>query len=316
LALIGIDKDWAAACRVALYDMAAPKRVPLVDLGDVRNTGSDFLYQLSKALLGEQMIPVLIGGQSAHIDRLYKVMTLQNEGLNLVFSDESIRGLEPSLSDMILQETPRRLQHVSVLGWQRPYSAPMLVDQFANAGFDLYPLGTILNNRDVIEPSVRDTDLFCFHLSVLQQQLVGLGVAKASPTGMSLVEAAQIAHFVGCSHRLKGVVLSGLPEFDSNNLQPAATLAFLIWSLLEGKNKHVFEYPTVAGTQWQCYIVQSDNDALSFWRSGLTDRWWLELQLPGTKRRFMPCQFSDYESAGQGEMPDRLFKALQRAQSS
>ena len=58
-------------------------------------------------------------------------------------------------------------------------------------------------------------------------------------------------------------------------------------------------------------------DKVTFWRSPVTDRWWVQVPLATSGReernRLVACSYADYLSTSkEGKLPDRLFRAFSR----
>ncbi|MFN5323336.1 MAG: arginase, partial [Bacteroidota bacterium] len=58
---------------------------------------------------------------------------------------------------------------------------------------------------------------------------------------------------------------------------------------------------------------------LVFLKHNFTSRWWLELPKPVSddnpdlkRKRFIPCSPKDYQQAMQNEMPERLWRIIQK----
>ncbi|MBQ4376891.1 MAG: hypothetical protein II793_04275, partial [Bacteroidales bacterium] len=65
--------------------------------------------------------------------------------------------------------------------------------------------------------------------------------------------------------------------------------------------------------------VESHNMEIVFYKSQLTDRWWMEVPIDNEERRLryhrhiiVPCNHSDYEMAMHNNLPELLFQSYQR----
>jgi formiminoglutamase len=85
----------------------------------------------------------------------------------------------------------------------------------------------------------------------------------------------------------------------------------MIWYLIEGfyHRKAEEEFNT---DNYFRYLVTLNEDPheLVFYKSKQTEKWWMEVPFPISKTKYsrssiVPCSYSDYLTAGQGEIPDR-----------
>ena len=67
------------------------------------------------------------------------------------------------------------------------------------------------------------------------------------------------------------------------------------------------------------YVVSlpGDTEILTFYKSKLSEKWWMEVPYPKGKKVFdrnsiVPCSYSDYEKAMKGELPERWINTQAR----
>jgi formiminoglutamase len=55
-------------------------------------------------------------------------------------------------------------------------------------------------------------------------------------------------------------------------------------------------------------------ETIAFYKSKLTDKWWMEVALPQTqlypRNTMVPCSYADYQTATLGELPERYLQTL------
>jgi len=92
----------------------------------------------------------------------------------------------------------------------------------------------------------------------------------------------------------------------------------MIWYFIEGfyNRKDHFSYRS---NYYLKYVVSmpGDPDAITFYKSKLTEKWWIEVPRPDSKKVFdrntiVPCSYSDYEKAMEGEVPERWISTQAR----
>jgi hypothetical protein len=101
-----------------------------------------------------------------------------------------------------------------------------------------------------------------------------------------------------------------------------ALLAQIVWYFFEGLNLRYSERPTLNDDNYVKYTVTTDIDALTFYKSLVTNRWWLEVQpstldLPNMDDRYpfvIACDEEDYQMACANELPHRYILAQRRSQ--
>jgi formiminoglutamase len=84
-----------------------------------------------------------------------------------------------------------------------------------------------------------------------------------------------------------------------------------MWYLIEGfyHRKLELEFNT---DNYYRYLVSlpDDQQELIFYKSKQSEKWWMEVPFPISKSKYtrssiVPCSYTDYLIAGQGEIPDR-----------
>ena len=97
--------------------------------------------------------------------------------------------------------------------------------------------------------------------------------------------------------------------------------AQIIWYFIEGFYQRKGDFPHKQKDNYKKYNVGiDDNDhSIVFYESLRSGRWWMQVPLNGGdsadkyKRHYMlPCSYSDYELASNGEIPDRWWQVYQK----
>ena len=94
----------------------------------------------------------------------------------------------------------------------------------------------------------------------------------------------------------------------------------MIWHFLDGFANRKKESPLSSDknyTQYKVMLSQS-NEELIFIKSNKSDRWWMKVPYPPSKRikferhHLVPCDYNDYQKAMNDEMPDLWFKTYHK----
>ncbi|MFM1932011.1 MAG: Protein of unknown function Fjo29, partial [Bacteroidota bacterium] len=87
---------------------------------------------------------------------------------------------------------------------------------------------------------------------------------------------------------------------------------------IEGVTLRKGDYPIASKETYTRYIVPMSEHELVFYKSPLTDRWWMDVPyVSGGQTRYerhhlVPCTYEDYQQATNEEMPDRWWKTFQK----
>jgi hypothetical protein len=87
---------------------------------------------------------------------------------------------------------------------------------------------------------------------------------------------------------------------------------------MEGYNYRVKETPSAKNDDFSKFIVPSETEELVFFKSHLTERWWVEVPsilTSHTKSKspaLLPCTEQDYLDACDQIIPERWYKAYKK----
>jgi hypothetical protein len=94
----------------------------------------------------------------------------------------------------------------------------------------------------------------------------------------------------------------------------------MIWYFLDGYANRKKDNPGKDKSKFMKYHVflEENKYEIIFYKSKMTDRWWMEVPYPADKKtkyerlNLVPCSYTDYKTACDGEMPDRWWQAHQK----
>ena len=303
----------------------------IVDLGNILpgETPEDTYFALAEvcsACMKLNIVPVVLGGSQDLTYATYKAYESMEQTVNLVTIDSKLDfGSSPDDStaegylNRIILHRPNYLFNFSNIGHQRYLTDKALLDLTSKMYFDAIRLGEIQQDMAIAEPVIRNADLLSFDLSAIRYSEF-TATNKSGPNGFFGHEAAQLCKFAGMSEKLTCI---GFYEFNSSlddNGQSAKLIAQLIWCFLDGYHARRGDYPLASLSEYEKFIVllTDSGDELVFYKSHLTNRWWLEVAYPaGTEEKHernhvVPCTYADYIMASQQEMPDRWWRTFQK----
>jgi hypothetical protein len=179
--------------------------------------------------------------------------------------------------------------------------------------FDSYRLGEIAHDLSLAEPVLRNAHMVSLDARAIKASEIGFS-GNFSPNGFTGREICAIARYAGISER---VMAFGIFEME-NNIQCQQLLAQIIWYFIEGINYRIKESPYSKTDDFTKYNVPNEEEELIFYKSLLTERWWVEVPSifsshtkEGTPA-LLPCTEQDYLDACDQKIPDRWFKAYKK----
>jgi formiminoglutamase len=315
----------ANAIRQALYRLKKHAKSPsIVDLGNLRN-GMELeetylrIKEVCGTLIEKGLFVILIGGSHdltygqymayESLDRMVS-LTCVDSVVNIVPTDHWGRS-GVHLLDIATHEH-NFLFHLCHLGSQNFLNAPEVSDTMERLHFENLRLGQMRENLSDMEPLIRQADLLSFDLSSVKRSDAP-GNKMAPVFGLTAEEACQLAWYAGLSDKLSSVGLYEYnPDLDKEG-QTAFVMATMIWYLIDGychrKGDLNFD-----GQHFVRYMVGVSKDAqhtIVFYKSKLSEKWWMEVPYPSKKdsqellNTLVPCNYSDYQTALNGELPNR-----------
>lgn len=301
----------------------------LIDLGNFRNgpEWEDTILRLKEVvqfLLTQDILPLLIGGshdmdwgQYLGYEGSEKLVTVLGVDNKLDF-DESGTESNSHLS-RIFKHDPNYLFNYYHLGHQSYLIHPKQSELMERMSFEAMRLGEVKANIKEIEPIVRDADMISFDISALQAHYAP-GATDAKVYGLTGEEACQLCWYAGLNDKLSSI---GFYEYDpskkDSDKKSAFVVATMIWYFVEGFYNRTAERSFLTN-DYISYEVTLDGEpsSIKFFKSQLSEKWWMEVPNPEggglfNRNRMIPCNYSDYETAMSGEVPDRWMNYLKRA---
>jgi len=314
VAIVGFEEEASNLIREVLYSFAwAFPPATVVDLGNLRKADPGHLIPVLYELVTGRITPIVIGAGVEASKSQFLAYQEAKALVNWVVVDEQ---LGPILGqEGILVPRHPLLFHFSLLGAQIHLLPPNEQQLLEKHHFEVLRLGRMKSALEETEPLLRDADLLSIHLSSLKRSEAP--ATTASPSGLFLEEACQLAKYAGMSDKLSSFGVYGLDNERQLDVPSAHCAAQLVWYFMEGFFNRKGDYPaSLKGLSEYVVELPAYNYHLTFWKSELTGRWWLQVPVTSSSRqdrhRLIPCSFQDYQMACRQELPDRLFKAFKR----
>lgn len=264
-----------------------------------------------ESLLARRLFPLILSNNGEHNAVIAEALSVHEQLFSVTIIGAQIHLDPDGFLAAMVKAQPNFLATASCLGYQRylvDANQVQLAEQFH---FELLPLGEARANLALCEPPMRGSELVSFSLASIRCSDFG-STTDAQPNGFRNDEACLLMRYVGLSEKIKVVHLCDWAgEFITN--ADTLQVAEMIWHMLEALGARTVEIPSSRSSSFLKYSVPlaEGDHTVVFYRSMHTDRWWLEVPIPGNtagryeSSRIVACSFHDYEMASRSELPDR-----------
>lgn len=335
LAIFGVEEERGSkenlgcaagpnAIRKKLYDLKKGTGLyNIVDLGNLK-PGLDLeetytrISEVCRMLLEQNTLPVILGG-SHDLDigqyRGYEDMQKLISFLNVdAFLDLEEGLAAPSRQHVhkILLHEPNYLFSYTHLAHQSYLIDNTSMTILERLNFEAYRIGQLRTNLKDMEPAIRNADIMSFDVTAIKSSDAP-GNNNAQPFGLSGEEACQICWYAGMNEKLSSVGFYEYnPASDDARMKTASVVATMIWYFIEGFY-HRKDEQNFKTNDFLKFTVSMpvDPEVLTFYKSKVTERWWLEVPNPaGGRSAVVPCNYSDYQTATKGDLPERYIATI------
>ena len=296
--------------------------VNIIDMGDIIS-GEDIsdtyfaLKTINESLLEKNIISFFIGGTQDLTFPLYQAFAKKGDYVNLTSIDNKfdfgqIKKDFDSSSYMskIIMEKDNKLSHYCNLGFQTFLNSQEEIDLLEKLQFESHRLGKINKKIDLIEPSLRYTNLLSIDFRSVKAS--ELNFIHNYPNGFESSEICSIARYAGMSDRISCV---GVFEVFQNSIS-SALLAQAVWYFIEGFSLRIIEDPKSENFKGKSYHMDLENHQIKFYQSDISQKWWFELIEENNNKlidvSLYPCGHEDYLEACNDDISDKLLLSLKR----
>ena len=286
----------------------------IYDFGDLENGNkiSDTQFALEKILeffSKNQILVLTIGGSQNLLYNIYSSQKQSLQKINLVSVDNKIDFSEndESFLSKIIMDDNNKLENFSNIGFQKHLSSVpenKLIDKMY---FESINLGKIKANINEAEPVLRDSNIVSFNINSIKSG--DLNNAHQYPNGLNSYELCSLSRFSGLSSRIN--IVSFFENWDLSIMN--SLLAESLWYVLDGYSTRVDENPLDDSDDFIYYHIELDNYKFKFYRSKLSDRWWVEFlneELITLKKDIISCTLNDYNNCRNSVIPERILTRL------
>ena len=328
----GVDMA-AAEIRRKLYRLKRGNvgTTKIIDLGNLacgitQEETNLRIKEVCQFLIQQNILPVLIGGshdlaygQYMAYEDLEKLVSVVSVDAFLDMEDEKEVPENQRHIHKILVHQPNYLFNFNLLGYQTYLTDPQAMAVLEKFYFQAHRLGQMREDIKESEPLIRDADLMSFDVTAIKGSDAP-GNVRAQPFGLTGEEACQLCWYAGLSEKLSSVgFFEYNSELDDSRKTTAAVVATMIWYFIEGFYNRKDEQ-SFASNDYKRYIVSmpSEPNTINFFKSRLSEKWWMEVPHPQEStsqygRNFIvPCSYSDYLTAVEGELPERWISVYAR----
>jgi arginase family enzyme len=340
MVILGVDRQitqgnhtrlsGANEIRKQLYSLYTHQpQLKIVDLGNIApgETASDTDVALQKVVGGlalRDTLVVIIGGSQEITFANFAAYEVLESTVNIAIVDavidmgefRDVLSVDNYLSKIVIHK-PSYLFNVSVLGYQTYLNNPETVALMDKLYFDTVRLGEMRRDMRCMEPHLRQADILSIDVNAIKD---ASAPGTNQPNGLTGEEICQLTRYAGLSDNCSSIGIHNYDPAKDVNRQGAALIAQMIWHVMDGLSGRIKEYPLMNKPDFTEYKVQLAivQDHISFFKSKRTEKWWMNVpylagpdQRP-VKHHLIPCNYSDYEIAAKGEIPDLWWRTYRK----
>ncbi len=293
----------------------------IIDLGNLRpgEMHEDTCLRLKEViemLMQQEILPLIIGGshdldygQFLAYEHTEKLISILNVDAALDMASTQDDKSKSHINNILVYQ-PNFIFNYSHLAYHSYLTDQEAVNVLEKLYFETYRVGRVRENIEDMEPVIRDADMLSFDIGAIRISDAP-GNKNAASFGLTGEEACQICWYAGLSSKLSSAGFYEYNPGEDFRRQTAGVVATMIWYFIEGYSSRKGNLK-VDNPNYTKFIVEIDSEyqKLIFYKNNLTEKWWMEVPYPDTKKKFarnsiVPCSYNDYLAANKGEVPDR-----------
>ena len=291
-------------------------KAKIYDLGDLVNGNevSDTNYAVEKIVqfcVKNQIFIITIGGSQDLTFTLYSSLKKFFNYINLVTIDNRLDFIENNIADSylskIIMDEENKLNQFSNIGYQKHLTSQPEIELIDKMKFESLSLGKVKSNINEAEPVLRESNIVSFDIKSVKSG--DINNAHQYPNGLSSYEFCSLSRFSGSSS--KSNVISFFENWDFSIMN--SLLAEAIWYVIDGYNSRINENPKDDSDDFVYYYIEVDNYKFKFYKSLLTDRWWVEFindELISVEKDIISCTANDYYNCKKSIISERILTRL------
>ncbi len=326
LIIIGIALDDKnenfSKLRKELYNSGLIKDLLLCDLGNIKPEADinekikafEILYH-DLAEIGKTL---LILSDSEKIGQIHFENAANNQSENqFTLIDKKLQlftsasSLEHGYMGKLAEKYPK-ISNITALGTQEYYTQEEEKEFMNKKNFIELRLGKLKENILLAEPSIRNSKLINYNLNVLQEIYMP-DLEENSPNGLDSRESCIISSFCAQADFLQSI--SYYPLSQKANIKLSAQI---IWYFLKSFSQKIIEIPNAKNLSFTKFVVNyhENNTVISFLKSNITNRWWIEIRYKKNKPVFFPSSYDEYQKIKNNQIPDEWLNYMNKISQS
>ena len=308
------DKDF----RKKLYSLYIGNWTSKIyDMGSLVNGNkiSDTNYALEKIInsfVKNQIFVITVGGSQNLTTSLYSSIKPLLSSINLVSINNKLdftknNNTEESYLSRIILDDENKLNQFSNIGYQKHLISQDEIGLINKMKFESLSLGKVKSDVNNAEPVLRDSNLTSFDIRSVKSG--DINNAHQYPNGLTTYEFCSLSRFSGSGSKSK--VVSFFENWDFSIMN--SLLAEALWYVIDGFNSRFDENPEEDSDDFVYYHIELDNYKFKFYKSLITDRWWVEFindELISVEKNIISCTANDYYQSKNSIISKRILTRL------
>ena len=308
------DKDF----RKKLYSLYIGNWTSKIyDMGSLVNGNkiSDTNYALEKIInsfVKDQIFVITVGGSQNLTTSLYSSIKPLLSSINLVSINNKLdftknNNTEESYLSRIILDDENKLNQFSNIGYQKHLISQDEIGLINKMKFESLSLGKVKSDVNNAEPVLRDSNLTSFDIRSVKSG--DINNAHQYPNGLTTYEFCSLSRFSGSGSKSK--VVSFFENWDFSIMN--SLLAEALWYVIDGFNSRFDENPEEDSDDFVYYHIELDNYKFKFYKSLITDRWWVEFindELISVEKNIIYCTANDYYQSKNSIISKRILTRL------
>ena len=308
------DKDF----RKKLYSLYIGNWTSKIyDMGSLVNGNkiSDTNYALEKIInsfVKNQIFVITVGGSQNLTTSLYYSIKPLLSSINLVSINNKLdftknNNTEESYLSRIILDDENNLNQFSNIGYQKHLISQDEIGLINKMKFESLSLGKVKSDVNNAEPVLRDSNLTSFDIRSVKSG--DINNAHQYPNGLTTYEFCSLSRFSGSGSKSK--VVSFFENWDFSIMN--SLLAEALWYVIDGFNSRFDENPEEDSDDFVYYHIELDNYKFKFYKSLITDRWWVEFindELISVEKNIISCTANDYYQSKNSIISKRILTRL------
>jgi len=292
----------------------------IADIGNLPNgeTVEDTyhaIYEICNELISIDKILIIVGGSNDLIFPIFKSFNSLKNKVNIVsidnqfdlYQDSDIVSGRSYMNKIIIDES-NKLNDFTNIGYQRHLCSTDEIELMEKLFFEYISLGEISENNNKAEPFIRDANIVGFDVKSLSFNS-NVSSDISYPNGINPRLACILAKYAGSSFKTQ---FFGLFELLETKIS-YKLYAEIIWYFIDGFKNRTNEINFNDSNKFYKYFVQTSGNDLVFFKSKITNRWWMEIKSIDKKvSKYIPCLEEDYQASLGDNLPKRWIIASKR----